>query len=198
MRRLLTAAFLTTAVALFTLLPRSGEATLLRFLEMEEMTEISDLIVLAKVESVESGWDEAHRRVRTRVTLEVQKVFRGSFHGEKLSIALPGGFVAEEDLRQVIPGVPRFAVGEEAVLFLRNEPGLFCPIAGWIQGKFKVITEPGSRRKMVLDRFGKWRRYLARKAGAAKAEALAGAEKLSVEQLATMIAEIQGGKGSGK
>ncbi len=197
-RGLLRAAFLMTAVAIFTLLPGSGEATLLRFLEMEEMTKISDLIVLAKVGSVESGWDEAHRRLRTRVTLEVQRVFLGSFDGEKLSIALPGGFVAEEDLRQVIPGVPMFAVGEEAVLFLRNDPGLFCPIAGWIQGKFKVVTEAVSGRKMVLDRFGKCRRYVARRNGAAKGEALAGGEKVSVEQFATMIGEIRGGKGLGK
>ena len=198
MRGLLRALFLLTAAILLMFLPGSGEATVLRFLEMEELTEISDLIVLGEVIGVESGWDESHSRIRTRVTLEVQRVLLGSFDDEELSIELPGGAVPGEDLRQVIPGVPRFAVGEEAVVFLRNDPDLFCPIAGWIQGKFKVITDPATGRKLVLDRFGKCHRYLARKAGIGKAKILAAPEKVSVEEFASVIAEVEGGKGSGK
>ena len=196
MTRLLKAAFSLTAIFFFALLPRSGKAMVLPFLEMEELTDISDLIVQAEVIAVESRWDEAHRSIRTDVTLQVQSVLLGSFDGEKLRIELPGGSVPGEDWRQVIPGLPTFAVGEEAVVFLRKDPGLFCPIAGWIQGKFDVITEPESGRKLVLDRFGKYRRYLKRKAGIHKLKALGDVEKVGVEEFAAVIAEIQGGKGS--
>ncbi len=198
MRRLLRASLLLTAAAMLMLLPRRGEATLLQFLEMEELAEISDLIVVAEVQAVESGWNESHNNIRTRVTLGVQKVLRGSLEGTELRIELPGGYVPEEDLRQVVPGVPKFTVGEEAVVFLRNDPNLFCPVAGWIQGKFSVITEPETGRKVVLDRFEKCRRYLARKGVAGKPKALGAVDKVAMEDFAAVIAEIQKRKGSGK
>ncbi|NQT84973.1 hypothetical protein HQ563_18305 [bacterium] len=198
MSRFSKASFFVVAALLLVLAPRSGEGTVLKFLEMEHLTEISDLVVLARVESVESGWNDAHSRIRTRVTLEVQRVLLGSLEGEKLDIELPGGEAPGEELRQIIPGVPRFTVGEEAIVFVRNDPDLFCPIVGWIQGKFKVITEAATGRKLVVDRLSKFRRYLARKAGIGKLKNLGEAETICIEEFASVIAEIQGRKGSRK
>ena len=198
MSTVLKTVLLLAAVVALAVVPRRAGGTLLPFLEMEELTGISDLIVLGKVESVESGWTEGRSRIRTRVTLEVEEVFVGSLEGEKLTIVLPGGYVAEENLRQVIPGIPEFEVGEETIVFLRKDESLLCPVAGWVQGKFEVIAEAGTGRKVVVDRLGKYRRYAARKGEAEKEKRLGEGEAVSIEEFAAAIAEIQGKKGNGK
>jgi len=169
---------------------RSAEASVLRFLPLEEMTEISDLIVLGKVVDVHSGRDEVRNRIRTRVTVDVERVLRGSIEGNTISFDLPGGLVPGEQLQQVIPGVPKFAAGEEAIMFLRLDPSLFCPVTGWIQGKFSVVTEEDTGRRLVLDKCGKCRRYRERKAGGATRAAALGEETPAVDEFATLIAEI--------
>ncbi len=189
---------LVTALSGLWVVPRSGEGTALPFLELEHLTDISDLIVQAKVVAVESDWNSSRSRLRTRVTLEVQKVLHGPPDREKLSIDLPGGYLPEENVRQVIPGIPRFAIGEEAIVFLRNDAGLICPIVGWMQGNFRIVTEPGNGRKMVLDTLGKARRYLERKGHAGKLRTLAQGQGLTVEEFAATIAEIQSERGSRK
>jgi len=197
MSRFARAVFLLTAVALWLLLPGSGEAALLEFLEMEDLTEISDLIVQARVVSVESAWNEARTGIRTRVMLDVERVLLGSLEGEKLSIELPGGPAPGGNLRQVIPGIPQFSVGEEAVIFLRNDPNLVCPVTGWIQGKFKVMTDPATGGKRVEDRLGKSRRYFERKGGISELKTVAGGQELTIEEFAAVIAEIHSRRGSG-
>jgi hypothetical protein len=64
---------------------RPLEATILRSLKLEELTEVSDLIVLGKVMDVRSGWNDTRGGVRTQVTLNVGRVFRGSTEGETSS-----------------------------------------------------------------------------------------------------------------
>jgi hypothetical protein len=189
---------LLAAVSLLLIVPRYAEPTVLQFLEMEELTEISEAVVLGKVVAVESEWNESHNGIRTQVTLEVQRVLQGSLENEKLNVELPGGFMEGERVRQVIPGIPRFAVGEEAVVFLRKEEGLLCPIAGWIQGKFEVVAEPPTGRKLVVDRFGHVRRYLERKGNLGKLRTIAATNALALDDFASLIAEIQGRKVSGK
>ena len=195
MGRFTSVALLVTALSGLWVVPRSGEGTALPFLELEHLTDISDLIVQAKVVAVESGWNSSRSGLRTRVTLEVEKVLHGPPDREKLSIDLPGGYLPEENLRQVIPGIPRFAIGEEAVVFLRNDPDLICPVVGWIQGKFSILTEPGSNRKLVSDTLGKTRRYLERKRQIGKVKTLAQAQGLTVDEFAAVIAEIQTERG---
>lgn len=195
MGRFTRVALLVMAFSALSVVPRSGESTALPFLELEHLTDISDLIVQVKVVAVESGWNSSRSGLRTRVTLEVQKVLHGASGGETLSIELPGGYLPEENLRQVIPGIPRFAIGEEAVVFLRNDADLICPVVGWIQGKFSILTEPGSNRKLVSDTLGKTRRYLERKGQIGKVKTLAQAEGLTVDEFAAVIAEIQSERG---
>jgi hypothetical protein len=175
--------------------PRSGEGTALPLLELEHLTDFSDVIAQVKVVAVESNWDQSRSGLRTRVTLEVQKVLHGPLDREKLSIDLPGGYLPAENVKQVIPGIPVFAAGEEAIVFLRDDAGLMCPVVGWIQGKFRIVTEPGNGRKMILDTLGKTRRYLERKGRAGKLRTVAEAEGLTVEEFAAVIAEIQRERG---
>ena len=198
MGRLTRVALLMAVLSAVSLVPRKGEGTALPLLELEDLTKISDLIVQAKVLSVESGWNGTRSGLRTRVTLEVENVLLGAPERKELSIELPGGHLPEEDLRQVIPGIPTFAIGEEAVLFLRTDANLICPVVGWIQGRFQIVTEPGNGQKMLLDTLGKARGYLERKGEAGKLRTLSQGQGLTVKEFAAMIAEIQSERGSGK
>jgi hypothetical protein len=198
MGRFTRVALLVIALSVLSLTPRSGEGTALPLMELEHLTDFSDVIAQVKVVAVESSWDQSRSGLRTRVALEVQKVLHGPADREKLSIELPGGYLPEENLKQVIPGIPRFVVGEEAVVFLREDADLICPVVGWIQGKFGIVTEPGSNRKVVMDRLGKTRRYLERKGRSGKLEPLDQEQGLTVEEFSATIAEIQSERGSRK
>jgi hypothetical protein len=191
MRRQLKIVLSIISLAAFGMIVCLAQASVLRLLQLEEMTQISDQIVLGRVIDVHAGRDKVRGRIRTRVTLDVERVLRGSIEGETISFDLPGGFVSGEPLQQVVPGVPKFVVGEEAIIFLRLDPTLFCPVTGWIQGKFNVITEKGTGRRIVLDEYGKCRQYRERRAGAAKAFVLQADNTLTVDEFASFIAEIQ-------
>jgi hypothetical protein len=169
----------------------SAQANVFRFLPLEEMTEISDLIVVGKVVDVRSGRDEVGARIRTRVTMSVDKALHGSVEGETISFDLPGGFAPDEHLRQVIPGVPKFVVGEEAIIFLSGDSSLFCPVTGWAQGKFSVVSDESTGGRIVLDRYGKCRQYRGGRASAAAPAGAQGEENLTLEEFTSILDEIR-------
>ena len=190
--------FVFSTIVSLVIFPRLSQASLFRFLELEELTETSDLIVLGKVGDVESHWNERRTGIRTRVMLKVKEVFRGSHDRETLVFELPGGVVEEDGLGQAVPGVPKFAAGEEAVLFMRFDPHLLCPVSGWSQGKFDVATDPATGKNVVLDRFGICARYRSRRQGRREATIGTSENKVSIEEFTAIIAEIQENEAAGK
>ncbi len=170
---------------------RPTEPTVLMDLGLEELTELSDLIVHGEVVSEEASWNDAHTRIRTRVTLKLKALLRGSVDSQTIAVELPGGLPPGKNLGQLIPGIPKFERGEEAIVFLSLDPSSFCPVVGWTQGKFDVVTEPSTGRKFVIDKLGKARRFREQKAGGDKLRPLAAEEALPIEEFASLISEIQ-------
>lgn len=186
------------AVALLGIMPPISQASLFRSLELEELAVTSDLIVLGNVLGVQCSWNEAHTGIRTRVILSVERILRGSADSEPLVVGLPGGVLEQDGLGQMVPGVPEFAAGEEAIVFLSRDGNLLCPVVGWMQGKFPVVTDKATGKKVVVDKFGKCASYRDRRPGPRDLKTDTGQESPSIEEFAEIVAEIKKSETAGE
>ncbi|MGH9785363.1 MAG: hypothetical protein ACRD88_14385 [Terriglobia bacterium] len=113
----------------------SAEAAVLIHLSLEEMTQQSSAIVLGRCVEVRSAWNADRSNIVTHNVFEVRQYYKGSL-GQRITITEPGGQVG--DLVAEYSGVPRFEVGEEAVLFVWTDPRGRHQVIGLTQGKFRM------------------------------------------------------------
>lgn len=114
----------------------SAQATVMRYVDLAELVQISDVIVVGTV-SEKITLEEKDGKLVTDVTIAPTQTLLG---GEQKTLTFRqwGGETAEK--RSAIPGDARFEVGEEVIVFLRRAdkaPGLFLSALG--QSKFQVI-----------------------------------------------------------
>ncbi len=93
--------------------------------------------VVAHEESLWVGAGQT-RHIATRVTFQVAETYKGEVLPEQ-TLEFVGGTVGGTTMS--IPGVPRFEVGESAVLFVVGNGKQFCPLVGIHQGRFHVRTD---------------------------------------------------------
>ena len=99
---------------------QSSLASQIAALSLADLTTQADAIVVADVLDVRSRWDTNHRRILTTVTIQVNEAWKGSIPGVgKMTIVQPGGSVG--DIEMEVLGMPRFTLGERAVLFLQGQ-----------------------------------------------------------------------------
>ena len=126
----------------------SGNAAVLVHLTLDEMTDQSSAILLGRCVQVESTWNAAHTDIVTNNIFEVQEYYKGNL-GRRVTITELGGqvdtWVAE------YTGLPRFAVGEEAVLFVWTDPHGGHQVLGLTQGKFAVQRDKSTGNLSVAQ-----------------------------------------------
>ncbi|MBN2576934.1 MAG: hypothetical protein JXP73_20390 [Deltaproteobacteria bacterium] len=141
-RRLFTVNVAAAALGL-SLGPPAANASLVRALDLAELVRSADQVVVAEVVSVRAAWDSAHRNIYTTVEIAVQESWKGTPPGNgRVRIRQPGGVVG--DIEMTVHGMPRFSVGERALLFLRHSH-----VCGMAQGKRRLRWETFSRRWVV-------------------------------------------------
>ena len=133
--------------------------TVLKSYSLEKLTKTADLIFIGKIKKIEAKWNEKRSKISTDVTFEVQQMIKGWVNKSHIKIKLPGGYIESEDIGQHVSGIPQFKVGDEAVIFLSTKPKRFCPIVGWVQGKFPIVTIPETGEKVISDRLNKFLDY---------------------------------------
>jgi hypothetical protein len=159
------------AAAGFCMVTPLAMASLVRALDLVELTTGADRIVVADVLSVQAAWDSAHRTIHTTIEISVRENWKGETPaGGRLTIRQPGGTVGE--IEMTVRGMATFAVGERTLLFLRRSQ-----VMGMSQGKRSLRWEPIAQRWLVdpsdhsevvtIDRNGGLRA-----AGAGRVEAL--------------------------
>jgi hypothetical protein len=89
-----------------------------------------------------SAWDDARAAIWTHYEIRVTETLRGSAQA-MFTLSEPGGAVG--NLAMQVPGAPRFAVGEEAVVFAYPTPIGYWRVQGWGQGLFRIETQGGRR-----------------------------------------------------
>lgn len=128
---------------------RAVEASTVRKLDLEGLVDRADLVFEARVLGTEAGLDE-HGRIVTRCTFAVARTLRGA-HQAVRTVSVPGG-VLPNGRGLVIPGVPAFAAGEEALLFLTGESrsGVRLPV-GLSQGRLRITRAANGAKRFVRE-----------------------------------------------
>jgi|GEM_PF-1012976 len=117
-------------------------ALILKHMELEDLAVEAHCVVFGTVVKMESRFDPHtnNKRIVTDVSIEVQRVIAGD--AEKIVVVtVPGGEV--DGKGQLVPGAPRFMVGEEVLLFLSRRPDSIerYSLVGFTQGVFKVVRD---------------------------------------------------------
>ena len=136
--------FRTAALSLAALLvPSLAAGSLIQALDLAELTARAERIIVAQVVSVKGEWDSSGRNIHTRIEITVEEAWKGSTAvSERLVIVQPGGSVGDIEMR--VHGMPSFAPGERAVLFLA---GQVAPrVVGMSQGKRPVRWDGTTKR----------------------------------------------------
>jgi hypothetical protein len=115
--------------------------------EFREVVTGSDIIAYGRVVETTAVSSDDRSRVETFVTLRVGTYLKGAA-GETLVFSVPGGQVGR--YRHVLVGAPRFAAGEEAVVFLKMREDGQPVVFGLNQGVFRVRLDRTTKRRMVV------------------------------------------------
>ena len=85
---------------------------------LEELVNQADLIVVGRVDNLNSYWNPEHSHIFTNVGVSVERVVKGTPGGDVV-VRAPGG--TAEGITEWLSEAPSFAVGERALLFLKSE-----------------------------------------------------------------------------
>jgi hypothetical protein len=125
------------------------EAGTVQRLEIEELLGQCEQALEGRVQNirvVEAG----RKRIETEITLSVSRRFWGG-GGREFVLRVPGG-VLPDGRGLVLPGLPRFAEGEELLLFLSAESRLGTRVpVGLAQGRFRIERRAGGGKTLVRD-----------------------------------------------
>jgi len=138
-RRRLLIQWLTLATCAGAALP-AAMASLMRAMDLAELTTGADQIVVGDVVATESAWDGEHRNIYSTIEISVRESWKGSVPSDgRIRIRQLGGTVGE--IEMTVYGMARFTRGERALLFLRQ-----ARVVGMGQGKRRVQWDPGNKQ----------------------------------------------------
>lgn len=94
-------------------------------------------IVVARVVGVRPIWDPTPQgtTIVTQVTLSVEEVWKGAA-GPVTELEFLGGTIGDTTVE--VSGMPAFAVGQRAVLFIGPSVNVVSPLVGLMYGRLKI------------------------------------------------------------
>ncbi len=128
-------ATMTIVVVMIVTLPAS--ATIMQYLEIEDLTGLSSDVFHGQVISTDTRWNAARTHIYTSVRVRISESFKGATRRDQtITVTQPGG--EKDGLRMDYAGRPEFAVGESVALFtIRGKNDDFI-VVGLKQGKMRV------------------------------------------------------------
>jgi hypothetical protein len=114
----------------------------------DAMVTRAQTVFVGQTTDVRSHWvaTSSGRAIVTVVTFRVIRALKGELGGQT-QLEFLGGTVGED--RMEIPGMPTFRVGDEDVLFVDERGQPVSPVVGFMHGRFRVLEDPGTRRRSV-------------------------------------------------
>jgi hypothetical protein len=117
---------------------------MLRAMSLPELVTSANEIVVGKVVSVSAAWDPSHRKILSTIGVQIEESWKGLASGS-IAIVQPGGTVGE--IEMTVHGMPRFAVGERALLFLQGHNHF--QVVGMSQGKRPLSWDTDRKQWLV-------------------------------------------------
>jgi hypothetical protein len=125
----------------------SSFATTVVRLTLDDMVKKAHEIVQGSVRSSQTRWSPDHRIILTITTIDIQETIKGQ-PSKTIELTTIGGTIG--DLTLVVPGMPSFETGEDAVIFIENV-GAVKTVVGLNQGKFSVRNGDVANRMSGLS-----------------------------------------------
>jgi len=150
----------------------------------------NETIVVGEAVSSRSYWNQAGTFILTDVDLAVSQVLKGRVEKDEITVTVPGGTVGE--LTSVVVGGAQLQPGRWYVLFLDRLDLLgtkgVLAVHDHGQGAFDVEMQGG-----LLRAFSQARRQELLPDPAGKAEAVAGAQGMPLDELVAAVRELARG-----
>jgi hypothetical protein len=118
----------------------SSQAATVRPLSLSDLATKADKIVHARVVGVDEGFGHKDNTFRTRLQFEILETIKGQ-HSQTFEMMIPGGHAGK--LFSWIPGMPRFSLHDEVVLFLEENDNGTHAFMGLAQGVFFIDHRRG-------------------------------------------------------
>ena len=120
--------------------PPCAHATTVLSPKFDTMVRRAELIFTGRTTAQRSEWRniDGQRSIVTIVTFEVLGLHKGSA-GRTVELQFLGGKVGDAELR--VDLMPKFNVGERAVLFVENNGVQASPLVGFCHGKLNVQSD---------------------------------------------------------
>lgn len=118
----------------------SARATTVLAPTFEELVRDAELIFTGRVTAQRAEWRNGGRQrgIVTVVTFEVLDVHKGKAE-RSIELQFLGGKIGDAELR--VDLMPKFAVGERAVLFVEHNGAQASPLVGFCHGKFNLLSD---------------------------------------------------------
>ncbi len=126
-----------------------GEAATVEAMTMSQMAQRAEMIFIGRVVGSRAEWNTQRTRIYTYTTFQVERFLKGGAAETEITIRLWGGQVGR--MRAVVPGTPRFASGEEVLLFCAGTRARVPTLLGLAQGKFTLSRNASGERILKRD-----------------------------------------------
>ncbi len=135
-------------------LPGAAQALTAVPRDFDALVARAESIFKGTVVAQESLWtgEGPGRRIVTRVTFQVLETLKGTAASAQ-TLEFLGGTVDDRTL--LVPGIPTFALGDTAVLFVVGNGEQFCPLVGAHQGHFRVRRDAATAREHIFSHDGR-------------------------------------------
>ncbi|OFW04967.1 MAG: hypothetical protein A3G20_08785 [Acidobacteria bacterium RIFCSPLOWO2_12_FULL_59_11] len=115
-------------------------------MNLDDLTAESPAIAYGKIVASRTEWNSTHTLIYTVYTVQAMEYLHGDL-GPSFELQEPGGEL--DGFGLLVPGVPRFTVGQEAILFVWTDPQEQHQVTGDEQGSLTVQRDPATGLKMV-------------------------------------------------
>jgi hypothetical protein len=124
----------------------SIRATTLARLSLDQIAAGSDAVARVRCTAAESRWENGS--IWTLATVDVLESMKGNLPAS-ITIRMPGGRVGH--LTATVDATPKFAPGNEVVVFLQRSPAGDFAVAGWAEGTFRISRDPRTGAETVTQ-----------------------------------------------
>ncbi len=132
---------------------------------LEDLVLGSELIFHGVVEDVTHAGSEPIRPgssglPHTFVTFRIEQIFAGRTESSTLTLRFRGGIADDRAIHHYYSASPQFDVGDEDLLFVRDNGRRPVPLAGWNRGHLRIVeggVEDHAGHRIVVDQTGRVR-----------------------------------------